>query len=409
MLGLRRKCLVAVVALLFVSACGQDEDDGLANSPDGTEPSTGGPMSSSGDTASGPDRVESGTSDPTDDAASPGRPAPAPPAGESGDASGSDGFAPGDSASSPEPGPVDGNGQGQAGTLTAGSWDDNLNYERFTEYRGDLQQDRLPGLLPTTDEEHDAAHETFSGDREANTTLDVALVIDTTGSMTDEIGYLQTEFNSLAQRIGEAYPDAEQRWALVVYRDDGDAYEVRYFDFRTDVEDFRSQLAAQSADGGGDFPEAPHAALETMAQLDWRDAADTARLAFWVADAPHHNDRADDMAEALRAAQALDVHIYPVASSGIDELTELTMRSAAQLTGGRYLFLTDDSGVGGAHKEPSLPCYFVTRLDHAILRMVDIEMTGQYRQPDNDNIIRKGGDPKDGACILPSGEELQVF
>ena len=55
------------------------------------------------------------------------------------------------------------------------------------------------------------------------------------------------------------------------------------------------------------------------------------------------------------------------------------MRSAAQLTGGRYLFLTDDSGVGGEHKEPNIPCYFVTRLDHAILRMVDIEM--QRRVP----------------------------
>ncbi len=63
----------------------------------------------------------------------------------------------------------------------------------------------------------------------------------------------------------------------------------------------------------------------------------------------------------MRAARSLDVHIYPVASSGVDELTELTMRSAAQLTGGRYLFLTDDSGVGGAHMEPSIPCYFVTK------------------------------------------------
>jgi hypothetical protein len=103
------------------------------------------------------------------------------------------------------------------------------------------------------------------------------------------------------------------------------------------------------------------------------------------------------------------VHIYPVASSGVDELTELTMRSAAQLTGGRYLFLTNDSGVGGDHKEPSIPCYFVTKLDDAILRMVDIEMSGVYHEPNASEVLRTGGDPQNGACELESGQTVYVF
>jgi hypothetical protein len=237
----------------------------------------------------------------------------------------------------------------------------------------------------------------------------VALVIDTTGSMSDEIRYLQTEFLALSRAIEADYPDATQRWALVVYRDQGDAYVTRWFDFREDLEDFRTKLSEQSADGGGDFPEAPDAALETMAQLDWRDDENTARLAFWVADAPHHDDRAAAMAEALRASRKLGVHIYPVASSGIDEFTELGMRSAAQFTGGRYLFLTNDSGVGGDHKEPSIPCYFVTRLDHAILRMVRIELSGEYSEPSSEQIVRKGGNPQAGSCKLESGATVVVF
>lgn len=72
------------------------------------------------------------------------------------------------------------------------------------------------------------------------------------------------------------------------------------------------------------------------------------------------------------------------------------MRATAQLTGGRYLFLTDDSGVGGSHLEPSIPCYFVTRLNDAMLRMVDIEMSGEYREPDPATILRTGGDPRAG-------------
>jgi hypothetical protein len=84
------------------------------------------------------------------------------------------------------------------------------------------------------------------------------------------------------------------------------------------------------------------------------------------------------------------------------------MRSSAQLTGGRYLFLTNDSGIGGDHKEPSIPCYFVTKLTDAITRMVDIELSGLYREPEKSQVIRTGGNPQDGACKLASGT-LQAF
>lgn len=299
--------------------------------------------------------------------------------------------------------------QVEPGTLTAGAWDDNRNYEHFQRFRAELLEFQEPGLLPTTDSEHDAAHERFAGERPAKVTLDVSLVIDTTGSMGDEIAYLQTEFLALSGAIEDAYPDAAQRWSLVVYRDTTDEYVARWFDFRDSASEFREHLAMQVASGGGDYPEAPDAAFEAMNQLAWRTDEDTARLAFWVADAPHHEQNAGALAEGIRTAAGLDIHVYPVASSGVDKLTELSMRSAAQLTGGRYLFLTDDSGVGGAHLEPSIPCYFVTKLDRAIYRMVDIELSGRYREPDAADILRAGGDPEDGACTLESGDEVYVF
>jgi len=187
------------------------------------------------------------------------------------------------------------------------------------------------------------------------------------------------------------------------------AHVSRWFDFRSDAEDFRQHLATLSASGGGDFPEAPERGFQAAEQLAWRTADTTAKLAFWVADAPHHDGHAQAMADALRGMQALGVHVYPVASSGVDDLTELSMRTAAALTGGRYLFLTDDSGVGNDHKEPTIPCYFVTSLRDAIVRMVDIELAGRYHEPDSSEIIRKGGDPRDGACQLGSGESVFVY
>lgn len=327
-------------------------------------------------------------------------PAPTPASGEDVPSGTTD---PEDPIAPPEPG----QGQGQPGVLTAGAWDDSRNFDFFTSYRKSREQ--IAGRLPFTDQDFLDALAAAREEQPAKETLDVSFVIDTTGSMSDEIAYLQAEFMALSEAIAEAYPDAAQRWSLVVYRDQGDLYTVRAYDFVDDVGSFQATLAEQHADGGGDFPEAPDQGLARAAALDWRTDEDTARLAFWVADAPHHVQNARKMADAVEALIESGVHVYPVASSGVDELSELTMRSVAQLTGGRYLFLTDDSGIGGTHKEPTLPCYFVTKLDDAILRMVDIELTGEYREPTADQVIRTGGNPKNRRCTLESGEVVEAY
>ncbi|MEM7609107.1 MAG: vWA domain-containing protein [Myxococcota bacterium] len=291
-----------------------------------------------------------------------------------------------------------------ADLLTAGAWDDNRNYALFEEF---LQ--RYVGLaLPFSMEEHDAAFERAEERLRARETLDVALVVDATGSMSDELSFLQTELEAVATRVSEAYPEADARWALIMYRDQGDEYVTRIFDF-DDLDAVRERLARQRAGGGGDYPEASARALQRMNRLEWRRDRDTARLAFWLADAPHHDAQSDRFADVIRWAAEQDIHLYPVASSGIDERTEVAMRSSAQLTAGRYLFLTDDSGVGDSHREPTVPCYFVTTLTRTMIRMVDIEMSGTYVEPPADHIIRNGGDPTSGACQLADGDEAYVW
>ena len=132
-------------------------------------------------------------------------------------------------------------------------------------------------------------------------------------------------------------------------------------------------------------------------------------MAFWVADAPHHAAQAQTMTQDFLAAQRLGIRIYPVAASGTDALLEYTMRTAAEVTGGRYLFLTNDSGIGDDHKEPTIPCYLVTTLDKAMLRMIGMELTGKDDQPAAGDIIRTSGDPKDGTCVLASGQIVTVL
>ena len=235
--------------------------------------------------------------------------------------------------------------------------------------------------------------------------LDLALVIDTTGSMGDELAYLQVEVSAIAAQVAQQYPNVAQRLALILYRDTGDVYVVRHFDFTDSLTTFQAEIAAQDAEGGGDWPESPDKGLAALGQLSWRADA-VARMAFWIGDAPHHAERASAMVTDFLAAQAAGIRLYPIAASGTDDLLEYTMRTGAEVTGGRYLFLTNDSGIGNDHKTPTIPCYQVTSLDKAMLRMIAMELTGTEIEPAPEDVIRTSGDPHDGTCLLADGQTV---
>jgi len=293
----------------------------------------------------------------------------------------------------------------QAGQLTAGVWDDNRNFDfwkpyaiRFTENNGS------DFVMFSQRELEDARAAAASQQQAARTELDVQLVLDTTGSMGDELSYLQSEFDSIATQVRTKFPNVTPRWSLVVYKDHGDEYVAKGFDFTTDTNKFRQSLRAQSAGGGGDIPEAVVEGLGAGMKQQWRTAPNVAKLTFWVADAPAHPGEGPKLANVIRDAKNKGVHIYPVASSDADDAAEYQMRSAAQMTSGRYVFLTNDSGIGNSHAEPHIPCYSVTRLDQAIVRMIQVEMTGHSVEVDSREVIRTVGQPNQaGKCQLASG------
>jgi Mg-chelatase subunit ChlD len=227
---------------------------------------------------------------------------------------------------------------------------------------------------------------------ELPTSLDLAIVLDTTGSMGDELRFLQSEIRSITSTVKSRFPNVDQRFGLVLYRDDGDEYVTRPFDFTTSIDAFHRNLVAQSAAGGGDEPEAMHRALEEAQQLRWRDG-NTARVLFLITDAPPH---AQHMNRTLAAADRLrrrGIAIYPIACSGYNQVAEFVLRTCALMTGSQFLFLTNDSGVGNAHAEPHTPFYQVQRLDRMMIRMIESELSGRRIDAQQPDVVRTLGKP----------------
>lgn len=201
--------------------------------------------------------------------------------------------------------------------------------------------------------------------------LDLMIVCDTTGSMGDELEYLKVELADIVQKIKSENANIPTRVSVNFYRDEGDEYEVRAFPFSENIGEVVKAIGEQSAEGGGDFPEAVHTALRNAVDgHDWDE--DSVKLMFLVLDAPPHSDDqiVDEVNKYVKKAAEMGIRIIPIASSGIDKSTEYLLRVMAQVTGGTYTFLTNDSGIGGDHIEATVGAYNVEKLNDMMVRIV---------------------------------------
>ena len=141
--------------------------------------------------------------------------------------------------------------------------------------------------------------------------------------------------------------------------------------FTSDVAEVQAKINAEYADGGGDTPEAVAEILTACLkdQSAWDENA--VKLAFLIFDAPPHEGKEAALQAAVRAAAEKGIRVIPVVASNADRETELFGRALAILTGGSYVFLTDDSGVGDSHLEPIVGNYEVELLQDLIVRVID--------------------------------------
>lgn len=128
--------------------------------------------------------------------------------------------------------------------------------------------------------------------------LDVALVIDSTGSMQNVIDELKERLDDLTTTLQRLVPTA--RIGAVAFRDRADRkvatapreseeFLVRWTDLTFNGKKVKTFLGGIVAEGGGDWEEAVKAGLETaMRQMKWR--SDAKRVIILVGSSPPHAD-----------------------------------------------------------------------------------------------------------------------
>ena len=94
-----------------------------------------------------------------------------------------------------------------------------------------------------------------------------------------------------------------------------------------------------------------------------------------------YRDRGDAPAleqnHAMAEASARGVRLLPVAASGADRVVEYLFRSMGAFTSTPYVYLTDDSGIGGTHMEADTDRIHVEMFAELLTRLLIADLQGQ--------------------------------
>jgi len=227
--------------------------------------------------------------------------------------------------------------------MTKGTWINLRTFsEPFADYRGNFQDNpfilnmrELPpprepaavleekekvmaAVAMNTEGEYSAVEDTEAAldriaeliDNVPGGTIDVALVVDTTVSMKDDVDFIQ---GKLVPIVRSRVSDFDSfRIGLVLYRDYKEAYLTRESDFTVNLETVQYWLDHISVRGGRDKPEAVYEGLySALINLDWQSDN---RLIIQVGDALPHEEPRGVITEDMVYEEAANkgVSIFPI-------------------------------------------------------------------------------------------------
>jgi len=212
--------------------------------------------------------------------------------------------------------------------------------------------------------------------------LDILFILDTTGSMGEEIQRLKDTIELIKLNLSSIRGLPMVRFGLVLYKDRGDEYITRSTLMTEDLQSFQKDLDQVYASGGGDGPEDLQAALDSsLKRMNW--GVKSIRLAFVITDAPPHLDYQNSAAytDSARLAREKGVKIYTVGTGGLAIDGEYILRQVSQYTGARYIFLTyGESGESAGGREGAVSHhtgenYTTDKLESIIIQFAREEMS----------------------------------
>jgi len=218
--------------------------------------------------------------------------------------------------------------------------------------------------------------------------LDILFILDTTGSMGEEIERLKKTIEIINLNVVAFSPRPKVRFGMVMYRDKTDSYVTRVVPLTADLEEFSQALQKVYADGGGDHPEDLQSALfSALNKLDWNDEG--IRIGFIITDAPPHLDYgqtytyADAAADAKQAA----IKLFSIGTGGLNVAGEYVLRQISQYTYAKYIFLTygergeSEGGRAGSVSHHTGANYQTDKLEAIVIRIAKEELSHLADRP----------------------------
>ena len=165
--------------------------------------------------------------------------------------------------------------------------------------------------------------------------VDVVFVVDTTGSMTDDIDAVKRDMRQILDHLRERNPD--YRVGVVAYRDIYDDFLTRtYLFLDADEARIEAAISAIAVNGGDDWREHVYAGINTaLSTQPWRP--DVSQHIILMGDAPPHDDyhndpRTHESVTTRAQTSPLHVHIHTIGIKCDQRCEEALAKEAAVRT-----------------------------------------------------------------------------
>lgn len=207
--------------------------------------------------------------------------------------------------------------------------------------------------------------------------IDLVFVIDTTGSMSDEIREVKMHIQNIIEELRTGTPTPDVAVGFVIYRDYPDqesAYVFHLYPLSTDIDTVLANLEQFIAAGGGDEEETVTIGLDVaINEMNWRtsdgngtdgviigydpyqnpiysSSSPIKRVMFLIGDAPPRTRDYQgpeppirpllDYTQNIKDAQQKNITIYTISCSGMNDNGIRIWQEIANKTGGNYEQLT---------------------------------------------------------------------